>query len=302
MSSTSAVGVTTRHTTLPFITTAWFRAQPTGIAADAMMPGVTDERKQDDELARFIEIASQEMNTFCYGSTGGVLHATTDTETVMTRLNRLGQFKLAPRFLPVRQLTAFSFGPDPTLMTSLADFSAVHVEEDKLIVPAFPFTGMSSSGPLQFGPIIGADWLARVVYSYVNGFPLNYCQTALSAGNTSMSVLDATGMFVGDSLRFRDTVNGDDTVTITSVSGTTVGFSACANPHPVGTQVDGLPDDIMQACVEITKGMIKRKAQDSIKPSGRGGAARGGEEVAAGEDNFAVGYGKLMPYQMVRFR
>lgn len=298
----SAVGVTTRHTTLPFITTAWFRAQPTGIATDAMVPGVSDERKADDELARFIEIASQEMNTFCYGATGGVLHATTDTETLYSRMDRLGQFKLSPRFLPVRQLTAFSFGPDPSLMSSLTDFSGVHVEEERLVVPAYAFSGSSSAGPLQFGPTVGANWRARIVYSYVNGYPLTYTTNAPTAGATSMTVVDPTGIFVGDSLRFRDPVNGDDTVTITSVSGSTIGFSATNNAHPVGCQVDGLPDDIMQACVEITKGMLKRKAQDTIKPSGRGGPARGGEEVAAGEDNFAVGYGKLIQYQMVRFR
>lgn len=303
--TTPAYGVTSYHPTTPYMTTEYFRSQPTGLPSDNLCPWITDARKQDDELARFILKASSEMNTFCFGATGGTLNATSDTEVLYMRMDRMGRFKIHPRFIPVQALTALSFGPDPTLMTSVTDFSAVHIEPDEIIAPAFPFSGMSSQGPLQFGAIASTAYDVRVLFTYINGFALSFTTGALSAAATSATVLDATGMFVGRQMVFRDPVNGDDVVIVSAVSGNTVTFAGTplAYQHPAGTQLDYLPEDVLESCVEITKGLLKRKAQDTIKPSGpRGGSARGAEDQLAGEDNFAVGFGKLTPYQMVRYR
>jgi hypothetical protein len=296
------VGPTTFHPSVPYMTTEYFRHRPTGLALDMLSPGINDQRLQDAELADIILEASADMDAFCYGASGGVLRATTDTEVLMMRLDRFGTFRLTPRFTPVIALTALSYGPDATLMTALTDLSAAHVEPIKINVPAFPFTGNSSAGPLQFGPIVTTARDMRVQFSYINGFPLTSLTGGISVGATSFTVQDPTAIYVGTQLMLRDQENGTEPVVVTGVAGSVMSCAPTAYAHPAGTFADGLPQPILDACVEITIGKLKRRAGTAIKPQGMGRGKAAAEPVGPGEDNFQEGFGKLMPYVQQRSR
>lgn len=311
--TTPQVGVSTIHPTQPYLTLAMFKAQPTGLPTDALTPGGSPTQ-QDTELSELIRRASSEMDNFCYGASGGVLYATTDTQTLRSRLNRAGQFILNPRYTPVLSLTAFSWGDDAAAMTAVTDLTHVEVEPDRITVPAYPFTGVSSAGPLQFGRGAVLNQELRVNYSYVNGWACTTLATASLAAATTITVKDATGIFANVTrITLRDPTNGNETVIPTAVNGTQLTVPALAFAHAAGVQVDAMPDAIPDACGEITTGLMKRKAQASIQVVRRaqrnanqrqGGGNAGGYLApdSPGLDNFTRGFGLLESYVQVRTR
>lgn len=287
------------HATRPYISTEYFKAQPTGLATNALVPGVTDPRKQEEELAKMILKASSEMDQFCYGATGGALYATLDTEALWMRPDRDGMFKVSPPFLPLMAVTAFAAGPNQAQLQTLSDLSTCTVERDKFRVFAYGiFTGHSSAGPLQFGVSSNPDYDQWVQYSYISGWPLTTLTNSPAAGGASLTVADPTGIYVGTVLTIRDVPNGDDRVTVTSVSGNTIGVSPLAYQHSAGAFVDALPEALLESCTEITAGLLKRRAQEGIKPSSKSKEAL----ESPGEDNFSVGFSKLERYVQVRWR
>lgn len=310
--TTPQVGATTLHPTVPYMTTAMWKAEPTGLAPDQLVAGGTPQQ-QEDQLAREILKASSEMDLFVYGASGGVLRATTDTETVRVRMGRDGFFRLSPRLTPVRALTGFFSGDDPAAMTQLADLSHVEVEPARIRVPAYPFTGTSSEGPLQFGVMASTAYDSLVTYSYVNGWPLTSLTTAASAGAVTITVDDATGIYTGGRLVIRDPLAGDESVTVSAVTGSDVSVSALVRDHAAGVQVDGLPQALIDSCTEITTGLIKRRSQQSVRVMRRAQAnstalrTRGqpGGYLAPespGQDNFTRGFALLQPFAQVRTR
>ncbi|MFF1469136.1 hypothetical protein [Streptomyces mirabilis] len=296
---TAQVGVTTQHFTVPYITSAMFKAEATGLPTDALTPRGTPQQ-QDDQLARYILKASSEMDLFCYGASGGCLRATTDTETLRVRMSRDGFFHLSPRLTPVRALTSFSSGSDVAAMSALSDLSHVEVEQASIRVPAYPFTGFSSAGPLQFGAVASTAYEMLVTYSYVNGWPLTALSAPVSAGAVTLNVGDATGVYTGAQLIVRDPLVGDEAVTVTGVTANQVSITALVHDHLAGVQVDGLPVAFIDACVEITMGLLKRRAQEGARsPQGRRGGAESGDP---GEDNLERGFGLLDGFVQVRTR
>ncbi|MFE5369249.1 hypothetical protein [Streptomyces mirabilis] len=300
--TTPQVGVSTIHPTQPYVTNAMFKALPTGLPTDAVTPGGTPTQ-QDIELAELIRKASAEMDKFCYGSSGGVLYATTDTQTLRARVDRFGRFNINPRFTPVRSLTAFSWGDDVASMTAVTDLSHVEVEPTRLVIPAYPFTGMSSAGPLQFGPRTVLNYDLRVNFSYVNGWACTALASAASAGAVTITVKDATGIFPNVTrLTLRDPTNGTETVIPSAVNGTQLTVPALTYAHSAGVQADDLPDVVPDACAEITIGLMKRKAQEAVRPAVGTGRNRHRAPAAPGEDNFNRGFGLLDSYVQVRTR
>lgn len=302
--TTPQVGISQTHQTLPFMTVAMYRRHPTGIATDNLVPRGTPQMN-DDQLARMIRQASAEANSYCYGASGGVLHATTDTQTLRTRIDRYGRFNLNPPFTPVLALSAFSYGDDPAAMTALTDLSHVQVEKNRLVVPAYPFLGTSSAGPLQFGAGGPINWPLIVNYSYVNGWPMTFLSATVTAGATSFQVTDATGIFPNlTSLVFRDPAVGDENVLVTGVNGTTISCQPLQKTHTVGNgavvQVDALHEDIITSCVELTNGLMKRKAAESMQAKASSRSSSG--DIGPGDDNFAAGFDMLREFVQVRWR
>ena len=297
--TTPAVATWAVHPTRPYISNEYLKARPTGLALDALVPNVSDPRQQDETLAKIILNASSEMDQFCYGATGGTMYATTDTEALWMRPDRDGMYKVSPPFLPLLAVTAFAAGTSQAQLQALTDLSTCTVERDKFRLFAYGiFTGTSSAGPLQFGVPANPNYDMWVQYSYVNGWPLTALTSSPAAGANSITVADPTGIYVGTMLTIRDVPNGDDRVTVTSVSGNNIGISTTAYQHSAGAFVDALPEAILDACTEITVGLLKRRAQEGIKPSAK---AREALE-SPGEDNFAVGFEKLRPFVQVRWR
>lgn len=300
--TTPQVGVSTIHPNQPYMTLGMFKAQPTGLPTDALVPGGTSQA-QDIELAGLIRKASSEMDKFCYGASGGVLYATTDVQTLRSRLDRSGRFVINPRFTPVLAVTGFSWGDDVANMTTVTDLTHVEVEQDRVIIPAYPFTGMSSAGPLQFGPQTVLNYELRVNLAYVNGWACTTLANATSVGAVTITVKDATGIFANITrVTLQDPTNGTETVIPTAVNGNQLTVPALSFAHSAGVQVDTLPDAITDACTEITVGLMKRKAQEAVRlPSGTG-RNKHRAPVAPGEDNFNRGFGLLDSYVQVRTR
>ena len=302
--TTPAVGLATRHRTIPYMTVAMYKQEPTALPTDSIVPRGTPQQG-DAMLAEFLLRSAQEINSFCYGASGGVLHATVDTETLRLRINRFGQIIFNPRFTPVLALNSFQYGVQQSALFTMTDLSNVEVEPQRIIIPVFPFTGMSSAGPLQFGVNSVPGTEIRGVAAYVNGHPVTQLAASTAAGATSFTVQDATGIYPNFTwLTIRDGIAGTETVLATSVSGTTIGCAPLSYAHAVVAgapiQVDWLPDDITNASAELTTGMLKRKQQNTADRSAR---SKGESDTgSAGEDNFERAYELLSHYMQVRAR
>jgi hypothetical protein len=294
--TTPAVGVTTIHPTRPFITPGLYKQEPMGVPADNLVSGGSP-LAQENELRRIIQRASAEMNSFCYGASGGVLHATVDTEAYDVRMDHYGQLTLTPSFTPVLALTALSYGSDPSYMSTQTDFSQVKVKQHEIKVLAYPFTGQSSQGPLQFGRISGPDGRYWTQYSYVNGWPLTSLTANVTAGtNVVIPVGDTTGIYAGaTTLTIRSPFGQDESFIPTAVTSTSVTAATLQYNHQQGDQCDALHEDIYSAAVEIITGMLKRRAADQVS-----GPAKRGVEPDDGSANMAEGFDLLSDFVQER--
>ena len=127
-----------------------------------------------------------------------------------------------------------------------------------------------------------------VKYSYDSGYVNNAIATA-TAGQTSLTVQDPTGILTGDVFRIYDGAS-TETVTVGSTytyGSTTVPLtSALAYTHAAGITLGNLPNAVKQACIMLTTAFIKMRGDSSMTmgitthvDSNIGGNARYGNEI-----------------------
>lgn len=187
---------------VPLVSVQGFKAHPTYLDLQNLRSLDSSAPDQDMELNNILMQASDwAQNTYCVMPLQG--HLRTDNARLFP--NNRGQMFLYPDHKPVRRLLNYqyqaSLGSTPTVATN----PTCWIEDGRQIVVELGSPGFATwgPGPLQFGaPPAGRDLYTQ--YTYVAG----YCNTLLAvtstAGASTITVSDPTGLEPGDVFRIWD--------------------------------------------------------------------------------------------------
>jgi hypothetical protein len=245
-----------------YLTVQEYKDAPTSIDYNNLVVG-GNQAAQDAELANVILRASSYMNEYLNQS----LVADQYTETQRVRVNGQGMIALHPNNSPIISLSSFQYGADPNNLVALPDCSTAWFEAQQLIIPLSNLgLNYSSQGPLGFGFGYSSRQQVFTEYTYVSGFVNTTIATA-TAGATSLTVADGTGIIAGQPYRIYDGSKSERiTVASTYTNGsTTVPLtSALAYTHTAGVAIGNMPNAIKQACILITTAFLKVRGDNSM--------------------------------------
>ena len=279
-------GYSTQLMTIPYLTLAEYKNAPTAIDLDNLVFDSQDPDVQDAELRNVIARASSWADTYC----NQVLGATTETEQQRSRVSTDGSIRFHPRFNPIVALTNFNYGY-PTNMATLGDCSVAWIEDEEIIIPNLTLGNWTSQGPLSFGAYNGGPSNQMFLkYTYVAGYTNTITETASSAGATSFTVHDGTGIIAGQILTIYDGMNTENVTVATTYTfgSTTVPVTRpMAFAHGVGISVSALPPAVKEAVILITTAFLKVRGDSSmtmqvatLPTTAIPGADKYGEELA----------------------
>jgi hypothetical protein len=260
--------------TTPYVTVAEFRAAPTYLDSDDLIPGGV-QSNQDFELYNVLLRASAWAENYCKQP----LRAHTAYEQTRARIDPRGRVFLHPSNTPVRQVTGLAFGSDFQLLSVLTDLTQVWVEDQRgIVVSAIPLRG-TWAGTLEFGNVPPPGGEVYVEYTYIAG----YCSTTLNAttasGAAAIVVNDGTGLqppatgllgtLAGSTARIWDPAHEEAVVigapftqtsgqvSVPLVNPTTQTHTATAGP---GGQVgiSELPSEVHQAVIALAIALLCR--------------------------------------------
>jgi hypothetical protein len=260
-----AVGITPDTTNeSAYLTVSEYKNAPTSIDYNNLVVGGNQEA-QDVELSNVILRASSYMNEYLNQS----LVAQQYTETQRVRVNGNGYVPLHPINDPIISLSDFQYGTDPNGLITLPDCSQAWFEDQQVIIPLSQINATyTSAGPLAFGSYAPRQQLF-CKYTYIAGYVNTTIATA-TAGATSLTVTDGTGIVAGQQLRIYDK-GKNETVTVASTytyGSTSVPLtSALLFTHLTGTAIGNLPNALKQACILITTAFIKMRGDQSLTMS-----------------------------------
>jgi hypothetical protein len=296
----------------PYLTAAMFRAYPTWLDTDNLIPGGAGAL-QDDVLTDALLAATD----WCIGEVENMpLHGHfVQGENTRSRAKASGRIYIRPEHIPLRAITALSWGSDPSYMSAVTLPDATMWIEDGRRVSFMPGGGITQfSGPaLQFGPTARPPGQVFITWSYVAGYPSSYLTSGVAQSVMSVTVADPTGILPGDVLRIYDPGQSEAlTVASTYAPATpTVPPAATAIPlaaatqyaHAATTGITGMPRRILQAVIAYGVALLMREDVSAEEPESAFGPAarttstdRGGQ--AAGLVNDARGW--LRPYAPTR--
>jgi hypothetical protein len=292
----------------PYVTPGMFTGFPTWLDLDNLVPnGVAS--MQADELADVLLTASDWAVGECENMP---LHGHwVQGENLRVPVKSSGRAKVRPRHVPIRAVTALSWGADPDAMSAVALPDSSMWFEDGRRMSWRPGGGIAQfSGPaLQFGPRATAAGQLYVSWSYVAGYPSTTLSAPAASGASSVTVADPAGILPGDVLRIYD-VGQSEALTVASTyvpslptvpaTPTSIPLAAnTANAHAAGTGVTGMPRKVLQAVIAYAVSLLMREDVSADEPASAFGPAarttsseRGGQ--AAGLVNDARGW--LAPY------
>lgn len=246
----------------PYVTVPEFRAAPTWLDTDDLIPGGTDDR-QDDELYNVLLRAS----AWADNRTLQRLGAHTATEQLRVRPDRSGRLSIHPSNIPARLVTAISYGTDPANLATISDLSGVWIEDGRQILLTVP--GRSNwTGFLEFGPPSSGDEV-YVRISYTCAYASTTLTAPASAGASTVAVSAPAGIMPGDVLRIWDPGN-EEAVTVAAgfVPGmATVPLAApLASSHAIGAGLSGLPAELHQSIICYAVALLLREDVSSDEP------------------------------------
>ena len=246
----------------PYITIAEFKQAPTAIDVDDLVGGGTSAIN-DQELANVIARASSWIDSHC----GQVIASTEDTEALRSSVDRRGFLKVHPRYAPITQVVALSYGPLPSLLASV-DVSTVWIEPESVVLP---IAGFSSAfmGPIQFSGNYSTSQEQFVSLTYVNGYPNTVLSASVSASVTSLPLKDLTGFSPGQRFQLYDGSASEIVrVSSTHVPSDTAGNlplqTATLYAHGNGINASALPPAIKQAAIYITSAILKARGNAAL--------------------------------------
>ncbi len=310
MSIPTLLPPTTPELAVPYLTPGGFKAYPTWLDLDNLIPGGADAL-QEDELADVLLTASEWCVDTCENMRLDAHYVQGEQLTV--RASSTGRITLQPRDIPVRAITALSFGWAPGALNALSlPDSSMWNTGGRLISFRPGSLSQQFTGPaIQFGAQVRPQCETYVNWSYVAGFPNSTLKTTLAAAANSATLADPAGVLPGDVLRIYD-VGVSEALTVASTyvpaiptsppTATAVPLAAPARfTHQPGTGITGFPRKILQAVICYSVALLTREDVSWLEPeSGHGPASRtvaSGAGEAGGLINDGLEF--LAPYRPV---
>ena len=260
---TYAISPITRQYSRPYLQLAEFKAAPTALDYSNLVAGGT-QAQQDAELTNAITRASSWIDQYC----NQIIGATLDVEQQRVRVRPDGTIRFHPKYFPVVALQAFSYGFVPNQMTVVPDVSSAWIEEQEIIFPYAQINStMSSQGPLGFGAPSSSRAEAFIKYTYINGYANTIIANNASAGATSITVAEGTGIIAGEMLNVYDGSSSERVVVDASYSfgSTTVPLAApLTYAHTAGVSIANLPAAVKEAAILITSAYLKIRGDASL--------------------------------------
>lgn len=305
------------YLTQPYVTVAEFKAAPTWMDTQDLVPGGA-QTQQDAELFNVLLRASHWADNFVGQRLGA---HTVQLEQFRSRIDRFGKVILHPSNIPVRQITALAYGPDPQIMSTLTDFSQVWIEDARgIVVSAIPFQG--NFNILQFGmvPVTGGEVYVQI--QYVAGYASTVLSGTVASGSSSLTVADPTGFqapatlpyglsitLPGSTARIWDPAN-EEAVTVSAINGSTLNLASnTLNTHTVTAGPAGqvgiseMPPEIHQAVISMAVALMLREdvsGEDPFAGTPYGPSARRSAGGGAAGGLLDNAYELLEPYRRVR--
>lgn len=295
----NAYGNTTKLFGTPYLTLAEYKSAPTAIDYNNLVVDSADPAAQDAELANSIARASSWVDTYC----GQVLAATAETEQQRIRFSRDGYLKLHPFYNPVVAVTALSYGTQPNNLVAYSDCSQAWVENQSVVVPFTAATQYSSAGPLSLGLPASTTGEMFVKYTYVSGFANTVLAADSSAGATSVTVVDGTGIVAGSRLTIFDGMG-----TETFVVGSTYTFGSVTVPvagaltfaHTSGAAVSALPPAVKEATILATTAFLKVRGDYSMTMGVTSSVGQATANTGSLSADLVLASKMLIPFRRVR--
>ncbi|MEU5043151.1 hypothetical protein [Streptomyces griseorubiginosus] len=295
-------------TATPYVSAAAFRAHPTYLDTTGLIPGDPDPDVQTAALTNLLLEASTWADDVCDQPLGAHLY----TQSTRVRADRAGMLRLHADHKPVRAVASFSYGSSPTSLTAVAS-PQVWVEDDANLVLTAGGASTAWAGSLQvgFGASPGGEVFARL--GIVAGYVATQLTTPVTAGATSITVADPTGIEAGG--RYRIWEPGvEETVTVSPLwqapAPSTIPAATSvllANPvaydHEAGHDVSGMPADLRLAVIKYTMALLMRPdstAEDEFPDASTTSSTRGKESRPTGLGLISEARKILRSYQRVR--
>jgi len=281
----------------PYLTIAEFKQAPTAVDVDDLVGGGT-QAINDQELTNVIGRASSWIDSYC----NQVLASTTDTEAMRARVDRRGFLAVHPRYWPITELVALSYGSLPSSMASV-DVSTAWIESQSVVVP---LQGISTafSGPIQFSGNYSPTQEQFVSITYVNGYANTVLSASVSASATSLPVVDLAGFLPNAKFQVYDgsstellTVNAS--FAATSGPGSLPLATPAAYTHAKGISVSALPPAVKQAAIYVTSAILKARGNATLVMGSLTPSTIQTENPAAANDLMAA-WDILRPFRRIR--
>ncbi|MEU5596693.1 hypothetical protein [Streptomyces sp. NPDC020298] len=292
----------------PYVSAAAFRAHPTYLDTDGLIPDNPDPAAQDAELTNLLLQASAWADNECDQPLGAHLY----TQSTRVRTDRSGMLRIHADHAPVSTVTALSYGLSPTSLTAL-DSPQAWVEDGSNLVIALAGASTAWSGSLQagFGAAPGSELFTRL--SIAAGYVATQLSAAATSGATSISVTDPTCIEPGGSYRIWEP-GREETIVVSPlwhpptpstapVPTTVLLATPTVFDHETGHDVSGLPADARLAVVLYTSALLMRPdstAEDEFPDAATNASTRGKDSRRTGQGLVDEARRILASYQRVR--
>lgn len=295
---TTAVANFSHQVTKPYIDLATFKSAPTALDYGNLVQGGT-QAQQDAELTNAIYRASSWMDQYC----GQILSATSDTETLRTRIRPDGTIRIHPDYNPVIAVTDIKMGGSPQNVTSVSDPSKAWLEKQQIVYPYASAT-FTSQGPLSLSIPASNRQELYVQISYVNGYTNTTLSASVAAAATSVTVADNVGIIAGQWLTIFDGASTERVqVASTYVYGSSLTIplaTAVVYAHTANIFITALPAAIQEACILLTSAILKIRGDASLTLAVTNSP---GQQVAGAQlkgSDVAVAQMLLAPFRRIR--
>ena len=254
---------------------------------------------QTEALKDLIVKASAKADNYCLGALG-TLCATVNTENGRYSANRLGQFVIQPYFWPILELKSFEFGyaPGSGMNNVPLNDSNTSIERYQFIITnQYGLSQATSIGGLNMvGGAWGTGQMQFCQYTYVNGFANTFTSAAITAGDTSLTVDSAVGLYAGMTVTIWDGAKDEQFVISSSWDGTSLTIptvSPLIYSHTTDTNVSTMPATVKQAVIHFIVAMAKER--------GAGGLVINelGEPVATSSATVSQAYDEAAGYDLL---
>lgn len=259
----------------PYVTPAQFRTYPTWLDLDDLVPDGVDSVQENALTDVLLQATQWAINTVDVMP----LHCHLDSRNLRARTSSVGRLVVKPAHIPVRQVVSFSYGWDPVSMVALQLPNASQwIEDGRSVSYLLTGAGMGFTGPpLQFGSAPAPWQETYVAWTYVAGFVNTVLAASATAGATSLTFEDPTGIVPGGLLRIWDDTATSEAVTIspawTAPAPTwppTPASVPLASPiafnHAAAVGASDMPRDILQAVIMYAVSLLLREDVASEEP------------------------------------